>query len=179
MTERRSLRTADQRRGAVLSAAVAEFSTRGLAGASTANIARRAEIAHSYLFKLFGSKVELFLATTEHVYDRIAERFQAAAQESPDTPLQAMGAAYRGMLSEREDLLVLLHGFAAASDPIVGLTVRRRYTDLYMQVQAASGASESRMREFWAQGMLMTVAAAIELPQMTDEHPWVTGLLSA
>jgi hypothetical protein len=35
------------------------------------------------------------------------------------------------------------------------------------------------MREFWAQGMLMTVAAAIELPQMTDEHPWVTGLLSA
>ena len=34
-----------------------------------------------------------------------------------------------------------------------------------------------RMREFWAQGMLLTVAAAIELPLMTDQHPWVAGLL--
>jgi AcrR family transcriptional regulator len=173
----RTLGTADQRRGAVLSAAVTEFSAHGLAGASTANIALRAQIAHSYLFKLFGSKVQLFVATTDHVYDRIAERFAAASHRAPDAPLEAMGSAYQDMLSEREDLLVLLHGFAAAGDPAVGPAVRRRYTDLYSQVQAAAGASDERMREFWAQGMLLTVAAAIELPLMTDQHPWVAGLL--
>jgi AcrR family transcriptional regulator len=173
----RTLGTADQRRGAVLSAAVTEFSAHGLAGASTANIALRAQIAHSYLFKLFGSKVQLFLAATDLVYDRIAERFAAAVHRTPDAPLEAMGTAYQDMRSEREDLLVLLHGFAAAGDPAVGPIVRRRYTELYSQVQAAAGASDERMREFWAQGMLLTVAAAIELPLMTDQHPWVAGLL--
>ena len=173
----RILATADQRRGAVLSAAVSEFSAHGLAGASTASIATRAQIAHSYVFKLFGSKVQLFLAVTEHVYDRIAERFAAAVHAAPDAPLEAMGTAYQDMLGEREDLLVLLHGFAAAGDPAVGPTVRRRYTDLYSQVAAAAGAGDQRKREFWAQGMLLTVAAAIELPRMTEQHPWVAGLL--
>ena len=50
MTERQGLRTADERRGAVLAAAVGEFGERGLAGASTVTIAARAGIAHSYLF---------------------------------------------------------------------------------------------------------------------------------
>ena len=178
MTERRGLRTADQRRGAVQAAAVAEFAERGLAGASTVKIADHAKIAHSYLFKLFGSKIQLFVTTTEHVYDRISERFRAAAQDCPETPLQAMADAYRGLLGERDDLLVLLHGFAAAGDPAVGRTVRRRYAELYRQVQEASGADEERMRAFWAHGMLLTVAAAIELPRTIDEHPWVAGLIS-
>jgi AcrR family transcriptional regulator len=177
VVKQRILGTADQRRVAVLSAAVSEFSAHGLAGASTTNIALRAQIAHSYVFKLFGSKVQLFLAATDHVYDRIAERFTAAVHGAPDAPLEAMGTAYQDMLGEREDLLVLLHGFAAAGDPAVGPTVRRRYTDLYSQVQAAADASDERMRQFWAQGMLLTVAAAIELPLMTDQYPWVAGLL--
>jgi AcrR family transcriptional regulator len=179
MTGRHGLRTADDRRGAVLAAAAAEFGERGLAGASTVAMAERAGIAHSYVFKLFGSKVQLFLATTDHVYDRISQRFRDAAVERPDTPLQAMADAYRELLTERADLLVLLHGFAAASDPTIGRTVRRRYADLYEQVQAASGADDQRMRDFWAHGMLLTVAAAIELPRTTDEHPWVTALISA
>jgi AcrR family transcriptional regulator len=178
MRDRPGLRTAGERRGVVLDAAVVEFGDRGLAGASTVTIAGRAGIAHSYLFKLFGSKVHLFVATTDHVYDRISQRFREAAADSPTTPLQAMADAYRDLLTERADLLVLLHGFAAASDPAVGRTVRQRYTDLYRQVQAVSGADEQRMREFWAHGMLLTVAAAIELPRTADEHPWVAGLIS-
>jgi AcrR family transcriptional regulator len=177
MTHPRGLRTADQRRGAVLAAAVAEFAQRGLAGASTVTIAERAGIAHSYVFKLFGSKIHLFVTTTEHVYDRISERFRAAAQDCPETPLQAMADAYRDLLEERDDLLVLLHGFAAAGDPAVGRTVRHRYAELYRQVQVASGADEERMRDFWAHGMLLTVAAAIELPRTIDEHPWIAGLI--
>ena len=177
MTHGRQLWTADRRRSAVLGAATAEFARHGLAGASTARIAQEAQIAHSYLFKIFDKKVTLFLATTDHVYDRVSERFRRAAAQQPGDPLNAMAEAYRAMLGERDDLLILLHGFAAAGDPQIAALVRSRYTDLYVQVQTDSGASDERMRAFWAQGMLLTVAAAIELPLVTEEHPWVRTML--
>ena len=179
MSDGRRLWTGDRRRTAVLAAATAEFAQHGLAGASTARIAERAQIAHSYLFKLFDKKVTLFLAATEHVYDRISERFRRAAAQQPEDPLNAMAEAYTEMLGERDDLLVLLHGFAAAGDPQIGAVVRSRYTALYVQVQTDSGATHERMRAFWAQGMLLTVAAAIELPLMTEEHPWVPAVLDS
>jgi AcrR family transcriptional regulator len=163
----------------VLQEAAAEFAVHGLTGASTARIAGRAQIAHSYLFKLFETKVGLFLATSDLVYDRISERFRLAAADRPADPLDAMAEAYSAMLGERDDLLLLLHGFAAAADPQVGPAVRRRYAGLYEQVRAASGASDARMRAFWAQGMLLTVAAAVELPLLAGEHPWVQTLLGA
>jgi AcrR family transcriptional regulator len=177
MTDRRRLWTGDERRNAVLAAAAAEFAQHGLAGASTARIAERAQIAHSYLFKLFDTKVALFMATTDHVYDRISERFRLAAAQRPGDPLDAMAAAYGDMLGERDDLLVLLHGFAAAGDPRIGPLVRSRYAGLYVQVRTDAGATDDRMRAFWAHGMLLTVAAAIELPLMTGEHAWVATVL--
>jgi len=177
MGDGRRLWTVERRRGAVLEAAAGEFARHGLAGASTVRIAQEAQIAHSYLFKLFDKKVTLFVATTDHVYDRICERFRQAAARRPDDPLDAMAEAYVAMLGERHDLLVLLHGFAAADDPQVGSVVRSRYTDLYVQVRSASGASDERMRAFWAQGMLLTVAAAIELPLLAGEHPWISAVL--
>src|ERR671932_68935 len=58
-TERK---TADERRAEILEAARAEFADRGLDGASTDTIARRAGISQPYLFRLFGTKKELFVA---------------------------------------------------------------------------------------------------------------------
>jgi AcrR family transcriptional regulator len=62
--------TAAERREAVLEAASAEFALRGLHGASTDAIARRAGISQPYLFRLFGSKKELFIAVVDRCYDR-------------------------------------------------------------------------------------------------------------
>ena len=60
------------RREAVLEAAAAEFSRKGLHGASTDAIAKAAGISQPYLFRLFGTKKELYLATSrlkmEEVY---------------------------------------------------------------------------------------------------------------
>lgn len=62
-----------ERREAVLDAAVIEFSEKGLHGASAEAIAGRAGISQPYVFKLFGTKKELFLATVARVCDRIVE----------------------------------------------------------------------------------------------------------
>lgn len=176
----RVLSTAAERTHAVLATAAEEFAERGVAGASTARVAERAGIAHSYVFKLFGTKVALFLAVTDVVYDAITERFRAAStaagEVEPEAVLGALGSAYARMLGERTELLVLLQGFAASGDPDVGPHVRRRYLDLVEEVRTLSGASAERLHLFWAHGMLMTVAAGLGLPDLGPSDAWQRDL---
>ena len=156
---------------------MAEFAARGLHGASTERIAKEAGIAHSYVFKLFGTKKDLFLAATEQVYDRILGLFREGAESSPEDPIWGMGAAFRKLLDRREELLVAIHGFAAAEDPEIGAAVRARYVELYRYAEELSGANAERMRAFWAHGMMLIVAAAIDLPSLTRREEWVSELL--
>jgi len=87
--------TAEERRAAVLEAANVEFALRGLHGASTDAIARRAGISQPYLFRLFGSKKELFIAVLEACFARTLEDFRGAASgKSGQEALAAIGEAY-------------------------------------------------------------------------------------
>ncbi len=176
--------TADERRAAVLTAAIEEFAGKGLHGASTEAIAAAAGISHPYLFKLFGTKKQLFLAATDRVYEHVRGAFAAAAEghsdedPDPDGRLWAMGKAYYELLGRRDELRLLLHGFAAAGDGEVGPVVRRRYADLYRFVQDTAGADAEAMQTFWAHGMLLTIAAAVDLPSLAGEEAWIGGLLA-
>ena len=67
--------TADERREAILEAAAREFAERGLHGASTDAIAKAAGISQPYLFRLFGTKKELYLATTSR---KMEETFRSS-----------------------------------------------------------------------------------------------------
>src|ERR687898_3512559 len=87
--------TAEARRGAVLEAARHEFARHGLHGASTDAIARSAGISQPYLFRLFGTKKDLFLAVNDMCFQRTLEMFRAAAAgKSGMEALDAIGAAY-------------------------------------------------------------------------------------
>ena len=68
--------TADERREAVLDAAAREFSRKGLHGASTDAIAKDAGISQPYLFRLFGTKKELYLATTAQAMEETYLTFE-------------------------------------------------------------------------------------------------------
>ena len=179
-TRRKKIRlgSAEERREAVLGAAIIEFAARGLNGASTERVAENAGISHSYVFKLFGTKKELFAAATGRIYENIRSLFREAAEAHPDNVVWAMGNAYRELLARREELLMLLHGFAASEDPEIGKVVRERYADLYRYARELAGADDERMRPFWSQGMLMTVAAAIDLPSLSGKEEWVDQLLN-
>jgi len=76
-TERK---TAEERREAVLDAALTEFGDHGFEGASTDAIARAAGISQPYLFRLFGTKKDLFLASVQRCLDDTYARFDAAAK---------------------------------------------------------------------------------------------------
>src|SRR5215471_20506998 len=93
MTTTRS--TAAARRDDVLDAALLEFADHGYEGASTEDIARQAGISQPYLFRLFGTKKELFKATVAHCFGLTLEMFQtAAAGHRGEDALQAIGEAY-------------------------------------------------------------------------------------
>src|SRR5918912_2122439 len=92
---------ASERRDALVAAAVHEFAQGGLHGTPVDRIARRVGVAQPYVFSLFCSKNELFLAAFKRNVELVAATFtEAAAAFEPDRAdtnedvLRAMRAAY-------------------------------------------------------------------------------------
>jgi AcrR family transcriptional regulator len=168
--------TAEERRDEIIEAAMAEFALGGLHGTSTEAIARRAGVSQPYLFRLFGTKKDLFLAAVERVFDRTTETFERAiVGVDPDRAMPAMGRAYGDLLKDRTLLLVQLHAHAACEDPGVRVVVRRRFADLYRFVAKVTGADTPALRQFFATGMLMNVAAAMDLAEVQED--WALGCM--
>jgi AcrR family transcriptional regulator len=164
--------TAAERREAVIIAATTEFAAKGLHGTSTEDIAARAGISQPYLFRLFGTKKDLFLATVDRVCDHIVAAFEQAVAEGEGDLLHRMGLAYTTLMRNREDLLVLLHSFAAASDHDVQAKARQRMAQIIQLAQQQSGASDEQIRTFLAHGMLITVIAALDAPDLLGFPDW-------
>jgi AcrR family transcriptional regulator len=164
--------TADERRTSVLRAAMAEFAKGGYAGTSTDAIAVRAGISQPYLFRLFGTKRELFIATMGLMHARIEATFRAAASgRSGVEAMAAMGDAYKELLSERDLLLVQLHAFAASEDEEIRRAAREGLRHLWTVVGELTGLPDEDLRAFFAQGMLLNVMAAVDAAALDES--WV------
>src|SRR3954466_7120416 len=72
--------SADEARAGVIESAVRAFASGGLHGTSTEEIARLAGVSQPYLFRLFGTKRDLFLAAVERAFARIEAAFEDAAE---------------------------------------------------------------------------------------------------
>ena len=172
--------TAEARRGQVLAAAREEFARHGLHGASTEAIARRAGISHAYLFRLFGSKKELFLAVTDWCFERTLEVFrEASAGTSGEEALLSMGRAYTALIEQDRTLLQgQLQAYAASvEDDAIRDTVARGYGRLVDFVEIASGAERPAVWKFFATGMLLNILAAMRyLPLEGRRDSWVARL---
>jgi len=169
----RTRSTAQERRAELLTAALSEFAIGGLHGTSTEAIARRAGISHAYLFRLFGTKKQLFVACVELCFRRVEATFAAAAAgEGPTARLASMGSAYRELLADRELLLGQMQIYAACSEPDIREVVREGYRRLVAEVGRLSGAGGAALQEFFAMGMLLNVAASIDDPALGDPASW-------
>jgi AcrR family transcriptional regulator len=168
--------TADERRTAVLAAAISEFARSGYSGTSTEAIASRAGISQPYLFRLFGTKKDLFVATFNLVGDRIInELTQAAEGLDGQAAKEAMGDAYLELMQDPELLQVQLHGFAAApGDPDIARACRRTFEVLQQLAYERAHLTDEELREFFAMGMLINVMAAIDLLSVPES--WAQNL---
>ena len=169
MTER-VRQTAGERRETVLAAAMAEFAARGYHGTPTEAIARRAGISHAYLFRLYGTKKELFLACVDRCFDRTIDVFRAAVEHAGDElPRRAMGLAYKEMLGDRDLVLLQHQTYAAADDPEIRDRARARYEELRAEIGRLGGLGDTETLQFISQGMLLNVVGSLEL----DSDDWV------
>jgi AcrR family transcriptional regulator len=170
--------TGDERREAVLQVAIAEFARTGLHGTSTEKIAAGAGISHPYLFRLYRTKKALFLACLERCHERLRETFTRAAEAAGDGDrLEAMGKAYVELLANREMLLLQLQGYAACDDDEVRVASSTGYAELWALVARVSEAPEEEVRAFFSTGMLLNVAAAMELPEIAGDPGWALAHL--
>jgi AcrR family transcriptional regulator len=169
--------TAAERRSQLLEIATTEFARRGFHGTSAEAIARSADIAQPYIFQLFGSKKALFQEVVANGFQQVTETFRRHAEGlSGNDALRAMGAAYQRMLADEAFLLIQLHGFAACDDPDIRETVRLGFKDLWTTAQEVSGREDDHVQRFLAVGMLLNVAAAMDLPHV--DEPWAIACIA-
>lgn len=164
--------SAVERRAHVVRAATRAFAEGGYRGTSTADIATRAGISQPYVFRLFGSKKELFVEVVAACFRRTVETLEQAAQglEGPEV-LEAMGVAYYELVRDPVMLLVEMHAFAAAvDDKEVREAARRGMRLVWETAQRASGAPAEDMRDWFAAGMLINVTVALGLEHI--DEPW-------
>src|ERR1700740_3695115 len=160
---------AAERRDALIDAAMQEFAHAGRHGTPVDRIARRVGVAQPYVFSLFGSKRDLFLAAVQRGFDHVADVFTRAAAEFdpaialPDADVfMAMGNAYVQMLTSDRDYLMLQHqAYAACDDAIIRERVRGYFARLVAHVEQLSGASQERLDEFFRYGMWVNGAAGV------------------
>jgi AcrR family transcriptional regulator len=179
---------AAERREELISAAVHEFAHGGLHGTPVERIARRVGVAQPYVFTLFGNKRELFLAALERSFERIAGTFEHAAAEfragrgpaDCEDALEAMGRAYVELLTSDRDYLMLQHqSYAACDDEVVRVRVRHCYAALVGLAQKLSGAEDERIDDFFRHGMVLNVAAALGVEDLSCGGAWVKAELAA
>jgi AcrR family transcriptional regulator len=175
VTERK---TKAERREEILDAALAEFAERGYHGASTEEIARRAGISQPYVFRLFGTKRELFKAVVARSFRQTLETFQRAAEGlRGEEALHAMGRAYIDQyLTDRARLRAQMQVYAACDDPEIRDAARQGFGDLVAYAERVSGLPSRDIGLFFATGMLLNVFASMELTGENAE-PWAERLL--
>jgi AcrR family transcriptional regulator len=168
--------TAAERRAAVLEAATKEFAARGFHGASTEDIARRAGISQPYLFRLFGTKKELYLATSQATIDRLHTVFaEASAGKSGMDALYAMGEAYESVMADRDRLMLMLKCWASCDDPEICEVVRTAWRNLVDLAERTSGEPPEAVSAFFSKGALLTILMGMEA--FARPEPWSDRLI--
>src|ERR1700690_3154030 len=164
VAERRQRMPAAERRELVLEAAMADFAVGGLAGTSTEDVARRAGISQPYLFRLFPTKKALFVELIGRCFQRVKDTFAAAADGlTGDEALAAMADSYEQLLEDRTLLQLQMQFYAACHDPEVRDATRAEFKGLWELSERLTGLPYQTVVDFFAVGMLMNVAAAMDL----------------
>ena len=164
----RTRQSAEERREQVIEAAIREFAEAGYNAASTAAIAKRAGISQPYIYALFPSKQDLFLAVHDRVQGQIRATFRDAARGAANTEdaLHRMGQTYPELISDRFALLFQLQAYAAASEPEIRRHVARGFKSLVDEVARVSGATPLEVAQYFAAGMLANVTTILEIPEV-------------
>ena len=159
-------KSAEVRREEIVGIALRHFAEGGYHGTSTEAIAREAEISQPYLFRLFRTKRELFLACSDRCFGRVTEVFREAAEAAPEGERKtAMGEAYEAVLLPDRHMLLFQMQAYSISEPEIRAHVREGFMKLVRTIAELAGFSSDETWDFFAYGMLLNVTTALDLPR--------------
>lgn len=173
-------KTADERRDEILDVAFLAFGTHGFEGTSTEDIARAAGVSQPYLFRLFGTKKQLFLAAIERLHELTVAALETgiAEMDADDEcgPFEAIGHAYKAAMATPGLLRMQMQAFAACADPDVRRVVQEGFGRIVDRVHASTDASPEVLAGFVAKGMLLNVLAAMDVLYTDSGLAWAERL---
>ena len=164
--------TAEERREEILHAAVTRFGKTGLHGTSTETIARDVGVSQPYLFRLFGTKKELYMAAVRWGFDHTIERFREAGEAAVDghDALRRMADAYEQLVVDRRYLDIQLQAYASTDDEQIRQVVEDGFGRLVGEIVRHTGISPRQLADFLGRGMLMNVASSMGV--LHSEQGW-------
>jgi AcrR family transcriptional regulator len=173
----------DERRRAVLDAAVACFSGKGFYGTATHEVAEQAGISQPYIYRLFSNKQALFAAAVDLVSELMESNLSSHVSQMaspPSTPTEALRAArmaYGALIEDRGLMKFLMHANCAADEPLVGDAVRRCYAKQVDLVGRLLGSDDESIRQWFGAGMLDNVVTTLRLAEL--DEPWARTMSGA
>lgn len=173
MPTRSTLSTSDARREAVVDAAITEFATSGYHGTPISTVAAHAGISPAYVFKLFPSKVELFVAALDRCFELVEQSLatgaRRAAAEDPDAILYEMGGAYAELIADKRLLMLQVHALSAADVPEIATGMRRGLARVTEFAKSRSNAADEQVQRFIAFGQLCHLITTLGLDSPDDQ----------
>jgi AcrR family transcriptional regulator len=162
--------TAEERREEILHVAVAQFGRTGLHGTSTEAIAREVGVSQPYLFRLFGTKKELFMEAVRWGFDHTAEAFREAGEAAADRhdAFRRIGYAYEALITDRRYLGIQLQAYAATEDEDIRAVVEEGFGRLVQVIIKYTDPTPDQLAAFLGRGMLMNVAGSMGLLDATE-----------
>ncbi|WP_216897601.1 TetR/AcrR family transcriptional regulator [Nocardia alni] len=174
----RTLSRADERRATVTNAAIEVFAVSGYRGTPVAEVAAVAGISPAYVFRLFPTKQDLFIAALHACFDEILAGLLADMENlpaiSPRRALAALADAYADLITDRKLIMLQVHALAASDDPEIRDAMRAQQARLVEFVTDHTQAAQAEIQTFVARGQLCHLVAALDLDNSTE--PWATRL---
>lgn len=178
--------TAAERREDVIQVAIDEFAMYGFHGGSTERIARAAGISQPYVLRLFGTKKALFITALERVCDDIVAAWRQALDDFRENNggagtsgqrLVALREPYYRFVKDVVELRLVLQASAAAEDDDIRAALKDGMARMFDWVRTATGANYEDVQTFWAQGMMLTIAASIRAMNDMESAEWARAML--
>ncbi|SDQ62643.1 TetR/AcrR family transcriptional regulator [Quadrisphaera sp. DSM 44207] len=170
--------TADARRATVLSCAITVFARTGYYATPVTEVADAAKISPAYVFRLFPSKLALFVAALDECFRRVlrslAEGADASDAEDPEAVLAAMGDAYARLIADRSLLMLQVHALSAGDVPEIRAALQRGLEQVVTRAAEHTGAPQDAVQRFMAYGQLCHLIVAAGLVDLTPS--WATTL---
>ena len=154
-------------------AAVSRFGETGLHGTSTETIARDVGVSQPYLFRLFGTKKGLFIASVEWAFERTLEDFREAARTAsdPHDAFRRMGLAYAELVQDQRYLGIQMQAYASCADPEIREVVQRKFGELVMLIHETTTATPRQLAAFLGRGMLLNVSMSMGVTDQQTGWP--------